>query len=106
MVEEFSFYAKFPGKAVTVSALCLDHYVTDSRPIICLGSQLGDIAIYYLDHVNKDGKIGPKLIQSFNFFERGINKVVSDEGSDDNEDVDSLLDQGTTKKGFVFKVNS
>ena len=28
MVEEFSFYAKFPGKAA-ISSLCLDHYVTD-----------------------------------------------------------------------------
>ena len=37
MVESFSFFVKFPDKAA-VSALCLDHYVTNSRPIVCIGS--------------------------------------------------------------------
>ena len=73
--KSYSFYVKFPGKAC-VTALCCDNYVTDGRPIICLGSEFSDIAIYYLDHVAnpKDGKIGQKLLASFNFFERGINK--------------------------------
>lgn len=56
MVESFSFFVKFPGKGA-VSALCLDHYVTNRRPIICIGSQLGDIAVYYIDHVNAAGKV-------------------------------------------------
>ena len=60
MVEQFSFYVRFPGKA-PISALCLDHYVTDQRPIICLGSQDGDIAIYYLDKLNPEtGKVEPE----------------------------------------------
>jgi len=84
MVEQFSFFARFPGKAA-VSALCLDHYVTDSRPIICLGSQLGDVAVYYLDHVKNiaSGTVGPKLIIQFNFFDRGVNKAQSE--SEDEE---------------------
>ena len=103
--------AKFPeGKINSVSTLCLDHYVTDQRPILCLGSQLGDVAVYYLDHVNPDGRVGEKLIVKFNFFERGINKV--DEGTDDDDDVDSLLDRGLNLNqsgvshsgGFVVKV--
>ena len=61
MNELFSFYTKFPGKAA-VSALCLDHYVTDRRPIICIGSQHGDVAIYYLDHLNSKGNVCQKLI--------------------------------------------
>ena len=104
MVEAFSFYAKFPGKAA-VSSLCLDHYVTDGRPIICIGSQLGDILIYYLDHVNSSGKVCQKLIISFNFFERGINKVASASGSDDDDD-DSLLNSRSNTKTFLVKVGS
>lgn len=61
LVEQFSFYVKFPGKAA-VSALSLDHYVTNQRPIVCLGSQLGDIAIYYVDHVNSKGQVCQKLV--------------------------------------------
>lgn len=103
MVESFSFYAKFPGKAA-VSALCLDHYVTDSRPIICIGSQQGDIAIYYLDHVNSQGKVCQKHIISFNFFERGVNKLAS--GSESGEDEDSLLNSRSNTKTFLVKVGS
>lgn len=99
LVELFSFYAKFPGKAA-VSALCLDHYVTDRRPIICIGSQNGDVAIYYLDHVNKDKKVCQKLIIQFNFFERGINKEEPD-SSDDDDDNESEFDN---QKSFVLKM--
>ena len=102
MVELFSFYVKFASKAA-VSTLCLDHYVTDGRPIICLGSQIGDISIYYIDAVSKaTGKMGPKLIVSFNFFERGVKKIVS-ESEDDNrsDDDDSLLDRHASQKPFI-----
>ena len=94
MKESLSFYCRFPGKA-PISALCLDHYVTNERPIICLGSQMGDIAIYYVDHVSQQGKLGPKLILQFNFFERGPSKVLRD-GSDEEggaDEEDSLLDR-------------
>ena len=104
MVESFSFYAKFPGKAA-VSALCLDRYVTDGRPIICIGSQQGDIAIYYLDHVNNLGKPCQKHILNFNFFERGMNKVVSGSESE-GDDVDSLLNSRSNTKSFIVKVGS
>ena len=104
MVESFSFYAKFPGKAA-VSSLCLDHYVTDGRPIICIGSQLGDILIYYLDHVNSAGKVCQKLMIGFNFFERGINKVASVSETEDDDD-DSLLNSRSNTKTFVVKVGS
>ena len=35
--ESFSFYCKFPSGA-TVSSLCLDRYVTNNRPMACVGS--------------------------------------------------------------------
>ena len=35
--ESFSFYCKFSSGA-TVSALCLDRYVTNNRPMACVGS--------------------------------------------------------------------
>ena len=71
LVESFSFFVKFPCRAA-VSALCLDHYVTNQRPIVCIGSQLGDIAIYYIDHQVQKGKVGQKLIEMFNFFDRTV----------------------------------
>ena len=107
MVEQFSFYVRFPGKA-PISALCLDHYVTDQRPIICLGSQDGDIAIYYLDKLNPEtGKVGPELIEKFNFFERGVDKDAHGSDSEDDRDgLDSLLDSRSSVKPFVKKVGS
>lgn len=109
MKESFSFYVKFPGKSA-VSALCLSHYVTDCRPILCVGSQKGDIGIYYIDHVNSQGKVCQKQIDMFNFFSRGISKLIIDSDPDDDEEVDdddSLLDRtitgGALKQPFVHK---
>ena len=102
MVELFSFYAKFPKQAC-ISSLCLDHYVTDSRPIICVGSQHGDIAIYYVDHVNSQGKVCQKLITQFNFFERGVNKINTDSENEDYND-SVMNDDKVQHKSFVFKV--
>lgn len=105
MVESFSFYAKFQKQAC-IASLCLDHYVTDGRPIIVLGSQHGDIAIYYIDHVNSQGKVCQKLIEQFNFFERGVNKLNTDSEDDKDDGDDSLtLDRASTgQKSFVFRL--
>lgn len=89
MVETFSFYVKFPSKAA-VSALTLNHYVTDGRPIVCIGSQLGDIAIYYIDHMNPKGIVCQKQIEMFNFFERGSKiEVVSE--NEENSGTTNIL---------------
>ena len=61
--------------------------------------------IYYLDHVTKEGKVCQKQILAFNFFERGVNKVISEEESEDDE-VDSLLNSRSNTKAFVVKVGS
>ena len=42
---------------------------------------------------------------SFNFFERGVNKVVSGSESEDDDD-DSLLNSRSNTKTFVVKVGS
>ena len=91
MVEQFSFYVKFPGKAA-VSALTLSHYVTDGRPIVCLGSQLGDVAIYYIDHIDKKGKVCQKQIEMFNFFERGQKVEEESDGGKDSDD-ESIIER-------------
>jgi hypothetical protein len=51
----------------------------NSRPILCLGSEIGDISIYYLDEpvINPmtkqqdNGKVKHLLLNQFNFFTRG-----------------------------------
>lgn len=48
MKEAYSFYMKFPnGEAV--SCLHIEKFVTNGRPILCVGSLNGDVAVYYLD---------------------------------------------------------
>ena len=73
LMEQFSFYVNFPNKG-SVSSLSIEQYVTNGRPIICIGSQNGDIAIYYLDGKDSKGRMCPDLIDQFNFFERGVAK--------------------------------
>ena len=107
MVEQFSFYVKFPGKAA-VSALTLSHYVTDGRPIVCLGSQLGDVAIYYIDHIDKKGKVCQKQIEMFNFFERGQKVEEESDGGKDSDD-ESIIERQVTdirSKPFIHKFTS
>lgn len=42
--ELFSFVSKY-----LVTCLHIEQYVVNSRPILCLGSNTGDISIYYID---------------------------------------------------------
>ena len=43
-VEHISFHAKY-----TITCICIERYVSNSRPILCMGSKSGEIQIYYLD---------------------------------------------------------
>lgn len=43
-MDYYSFQVKF-----LVTCLHIEQFVVNSRPILCLGSSYGDIAIYYLD---------------------------------------------------------
>ena len=62
LIEQFSFYVHFPNKG-SVSSLSIERYVGNGRPIMCLGSQNGDIAIYYLDGKDSKGKFCQSLIE-------------------------------------------
>jgi hypothetical protein len=44
----FSFHIKHPAN-FTVTCLHIEQYVVNSRPILCVGSTQGDIAVFYLD---------------------------------------------------------
>ena len=94
MEESFSFYCKFQSGA-TISALCLDRYVSDNRPIACIGSQEGEICIYYLDHRDMDGKRCQRAMYKFSFFQRGPSTQVGQPSAKnggethDNEDASS-----------------
>lgn len=83
--EQFSFYVNFPNKG-SVSSLSIEQYVTNGRPIICLGSQNGDIAIYYLDGKDSKGKMCQRLIDQFNFFERGMAKSAINKENEITQD--------------------
>jgi hypothetical protein len=48
MINCFSFHVKFASSSA-VSTINIEKYVTNSRPIIIIGSQSGEIVIYYLD---------------------------------------------------------
>lgn len=54
-----------------------------------MGSQLGDIAMYYLDDEKrlKEGK-GPALLRQFNFNERGIKVELDDINKDSDFEED------------------
>lgn len=86
--EFFSFYVSFHSGGA-VSCLQIERYITNGRPIICMGSQLGDIAIYYLDSEKriKEGR-GPMLLKQFNFNDRGARFDLDDinKDSDDEEE--------------------
>lgn len=72
LVELKSFYAKFSSGA-PITALCLDWYVTNTRPIVCIGSQKGEIQIFFVDEFNSEGQ--PKVLQKFSFIDRGPSKL-------------------------------
>ena len=88
LMEKFSFYVNFPNKG-SVSSLSIEQYVSNGRPIICIGSQNGDIAIYYLDGRDSKGKLCQRLIDQFNFFERGPARsaaIRENDGAQEYED--------------------
>jgi len=43
-VEHFSFHARY-----TTTCICIERCVANSRPILCMGSEGGEVQIYYLD---------------------------------------------------------
>jgi hypothetical protein len=73
LVEHFSFFTQFPSGAATC-CLHIDNYVTNGRPIICLGSNQGDLAVYYLDDVRekREARGAPSLLTRFHFNEKGV----------------------------------
>ena len=60
--------------------------MSNGRPIVCLGSILGDIAIYYLDDEKelREQRGGPTLVKRFSFAERGM-RVEDDADRSDCE---------------------
>ncbi len=32
-----------------MTAICIERYVSNSRPILCMGSKAGEVQIYYID---------------------------------------------------------
>ena len=67
--ELFSFYVKLPTRIGLITTLSLARNAQNFRPILCLGSDQGDIFVYYLDYVNpKTDKPEPLLKSKFNFF--------------------------------------
>ena len=86
LVESFSFSVTFPTGSAA-SCLQIERFVTNGRPIVCVGSAIGDIGIYYLDDdKEKRRKFGPTILQKFSFSDRGIKMDVDDlaKDSDDN----------------------
>lgn len=68
LIEQFSFMVHFNSDAAA-SYIYLERYVTNGRPIICIGTFLGDIALYYLDDekLKREVKGGPTLLSKFHF---------------------------------------
>ena len=84
LVESFSFMVNFNTPAAA-SCIQIERYVTNGRPIICLGSTLGDIALYYLDDDKiKRDKRGPTCLTRFSFSDRGM-KVDDDPDKSEEE---------------------
>lgn len=54
--------------------------MTNGRHIVCIGSSLGDIGIYYLDDEKskREAKGGPTVLSKFSFKDRGM-KIDLDE---------------------------
>ena len=70
-VDYMSFHVKH-----TVTCICIERSVSNSRPMLCTGCKSGEIMIYYLDEpiINKltgkpalDGRVKEKLFKIFNF---------------------------------------
>jgi len=73
LAEQFSFPAKF-----IVTCMHIERYVVNSRPLLFLGSNEGEVAVYYIDEpvINpltrtKDpSQVRQQLHSYFNFFTR------------------------------------
>jgi hypothetical protein len=70
-IDHMSFIVKH-----TVTCICIERSVSNSRPMLCMGCKSGEIMIYYLDEpiLNKvtgkpvdDGRMKEKLFKIFNF---------------------------------------
>jgi hypothetical protein len=88
LVESFSFFVTFSSGSAA-SCLQIERFVTNGRPIVCVGSPTGDIGIYYLDDdkAKRDVRGGPTVLQRFSFKDRGMKVEVDDQArdSDDNK---------------------
>ena len=89
LCELFSFFTYFPSGAAT-SCLQIEKFVTNGRPIICLGSQMGDIAIYYLDddRAKREARGGPTCLTKFHFNHRGSKFPERDGEHEDGTETD------------------
>ena len=70
-VDFMSFHVKH-----TVTCICIERSVSNSRPIICMGCKSGELMVYYLDEpiidplTNKpsySGQVKEKLFKTFYF---------------------------------------
>ena len=66
LVEQFSFIVHFSSDTAA-SFIYLERYVTNGRPIVCIGTFFGDIALYYLDDdkLKREVRGGPTLLSKF-----------------------------------------
>jgi len=75
-----------------VTCLHIEQYIVDSRPILCIGSHTGEIAIYYIDEpvinpltklqenmTGGGGKVKQSLHSQFNFFSKNANRDDTNE---------------------------
>ncbi len=71
------------ASGAAASCLQIERFVTNGRPIICIGSALGDIAVYYLDDdkARRAKRGGPTVLTRFSFVERGMK--MDDKDNDD-----------------------
>ena len=68
LVEFKSFFLKFQAPATCLS---IQKYAKNSRPILCIGSNLGDVGVYYLDSESSE----PQQVLRFNFIDKNLAKL-------------------------------
>lgn len=68
------------------TCLQIERYVTNGRPIVLLGSALGDIAMYYLDDdkTKRESRGGPTILTRFAFADRG-KKLIREADADESD---------------------
>lgn len=86
LVESFSFMVNFPSGGAA-SCLQIERFVTNGRPIVCMGSSNGDIAMYYLDDdkTRRDARGGPTMLSRFSFNDRGM-KIETDDAAEKSDE--------------------